>query len=299
MPRISDLTDTPSLSIFLKQAPSPESTDSPPSDSLFLNFFNSCSPPLCSHPLHTSPRMAAMHCMCNCNESNAMITDVPLPTNTSSKKKVGTKGKGNKENLPAPFCNATSVALALSTEDDLNEDPVETLVEPEKHALLVSDIKEDEPLPKRTKKQPLKQLDNGLDMQKFLSKKKSKKGELIEANARIVELGAIIMSMKDKEKLRKALIAKLAKHKAPPPLKVIAKPSGQPGHKGPGGYCLQEEMGLSGNESKYNSIWQQVRQISNKYNVCGDKTITKLHPEVMAKICKEVSSTQDSIPGMV
>ncbi|EJU00621.1 hypothetical protein DACRYDRAFT_108685 [Dacryopinax primogenitus] len=221
--------------------------------------------------------MAGMHHMRNCNESDAMIMDVPLPTNTLSKKKVGTKGKGNKENLPTLFCNATSVVLALSTEDDLDEDPVETLVEPEKHALSVSDIKEDEPLPKHTKKQPLKQLDNGLDMQKFLSKKKSKKEELIEVNARIVELGAIIMSMK----------AKLAKHRAPLPLKVIAKPLGQPGHKGPGGYCLQEEMGLSGNKSKYNSIQQQVQQISNKYNVCGDKTITKLHPEVMAKIYKE------------
>ncbi|EJT98357.1 hypothetical protein DACRYDRAFT_110801 [Dacryopinax primogenitus] len=146
--------------------------------------------------------MAGMHCTCNCNESDAMITDVLPPTNTSSKKKVSGKGKGNKENLPALFHDATSVALALSTEDDLDEDPIETLVEPKKHALSVSDIKEDEPLPKHTKKQPLKQLDNGLDMQKFLSKKKSKKDELIELNARIVELGAIIMSMKaDKEKL--------------------------------------------------------------------------------------------------
>ncbi|EJT97233.1 hypothetical protein DACRYDRAFT_112178 [Dacryopinax primogenitus] len=127
--------------------------------------------------------------------------NVLLPTNTSSKKKVSAKGKGNKENPPTPFCDATSVALALSTEDDLNEDTIETLVEPKKHALLVSDIKEDKPLPKCTKKQPLKQLNNGLDMQKFLSKKKSKKEELIEVNARIVELGAIIMSMKDKEKL--------------------------------------------------------------------------------------------------
>ncbi|EJU03174.1 hypothetical protein DACRYDRAFT_106346 [Dacryopinax primogenitus] len=192
MPRISDLTDTPSLSIFLKQAPSPESSDSPPSDSLFLNFFNSCFPPLCSHPLHTSPRMAGVHHTHNHNKSNAMITDVLLPTNTSSK-----KGKGNKENLPALFHDATSVVLALSTEDDLNEDPIETLVEPKKHALSVSDIEEDKPPPKHTKKQPLKQLNNGLDLQKFLSKKKSKKEELIEANVRIVEFGAIIMSMKD------------------------------------------------------------------------------------------------------
>ncbi|EJU01736.1 hypothetical protein DACRYDRAFT_107477 [Dacryopinax primogenitus] len=171
--------------------------------------------------------MAGRHHMHNHNESDAMIMDIPLPTNTLSKKKVGAKGKGNKENPPTPFCNATSVVLALSTEDDLDEDPVETLLEPEKHVLLVCDIKEDKPPSKCTKKQPLKQLNNGLDMQKFLSKKKSKKEELIEVNARIVELGAIIMSMKDKEKLQKSLIAELAKHKAPLPPKVIAKPLGQ------------------------------------------------------------------------